>query len=117
MSNVTETQLGEYMTRFLQRLSQLAEEILPLPVASRLLHLSLLPARVDCYVSTQFGVAFEFTPASVTTVHENRRGSRSSTVGACRRSEHERSLELLFGDDPSAPALVSRPRGCEYQVW
>lgn len=42
--------------------------------AKRLLHRSLLPAKITCYVSTQFGVAFEYTTADSTTI-ETARGS------------------------------------------
>jgi hypothetical protein len=42
--------------------------------AKQLLHNSLVPARITCYVSTNFGVAVEYSSAPRTTI-ESRRGS------------------------------------------
>lgn len=42
----------------------------------KLLHLSLLPARLTGYVSTSFGVAVEFVPADATSIHVSHGSAR-----------------------------------------
>lgn len=73
--NVTIDQLRSYIEAFHAALEQTAREFLPPEHQSNLFHASLLPARITGYVSTQFGVAIEYTPAASTTV-DIVRGSR-----------------------------------------
>jgi len=72
--NITEDDLRSYLEVFLSTLQGTAAEFLPEDLQKRLLHLSLLPARVIGYVSTQFGVAIEYQPAEATVI-DVRRGS------------------------------------------
>jgi len=44
--------------------------------AKNLLHRSLLPARITCYVSTQFGIALEYTTAETTKIETTRGSAR-----------------------------------------
>jgi hypothetical protein len=72
--NVTEDDLRTYIDLFHSTLESTAKEFLPEDDRKNLLHLSLTPARIIGYVSTQFGVAIEYEPATSTQI-EIRRGS------------------------------------------
>lgn len=80
--NATEQDLAAYMRVFLNTLEETAAEYLSEQLRGQLWHTSLLPADVICYVSTQFGVAFEFKRSAET---------RIRTVGGSARVE-----DLLF---------------------
>jgi hypothetical protein len=73
--NVTEEQFGLYLDVFHSSLQETAQRFIP-DRARDLLHLSLLPARIVGYVSTQFGVAYEYTPAEVVSVEVVRGSAR-----------------------------------------
>ena len=72
--NVTEEDFRTYIDAFCSTLQETANEYLPKNLRNNLLHLSLLPARITGYVSTQFGVAIEYEPAESTHI-EIRLGS------------------------------------------
>lgn len=72
--NVTEQGLREYIEAFHSVLHETAEQYVPSTLRDNLFHLSLLPAHIVAYVSTQYGVAIECQPANETVV-ETRRGS------------------------------------------
>lgn len=58
--NVTEGQLIKYLEIFHKSLEETAKQFLPEDQFSNLLHLSLLPAKITGYVSTQYGIAIEY---------------------------------------------------------
>ncbi len=66
--NVNELQLKSYIEVFYKVLKETAEQHLPKESQQELRHLSLLPAKILVYVSTQFGVCFEYIPAQKTTI-------------------------------------------------
>ena len=72
--NVTEEAFRTYIEVLHSTLEATAREYLNADLRDKLLHLSLLPARIIGYVSTQFGVAIEYEPAENTHL-EIRRGS------------------------------------------
>jgi len=72
--NVTKDEFRSYIECFLSTLEATAAQYLPEDLRRHILHLSLLPARVIGYVSTQFGVAIEYQPADATLI-EVRLGS------------------------------------------
>jgi len=78
--NVTADGLKEYVARFLSTLRETADQFLAPDHRSRLLHLSLLPAKITCYVSTQFGVGFEYSSTAETT----RNTEIESVLGSAR---------------------------------
>jgi len=66
--NVTDEQLRNYIDVFYSTLETTAKEFIPSDIRNKLFHLSLLPAKITGYVSTQFGVGIEYQPAEKTTV-------------------------------------------------
>ena len=74
MKNITEEGLRKYVTEFHNTLCEVANRFFSPEQSRRLFHNSLLPAKIICYVSTQFGVAFEYVSAPSTSV-ETIRGS------------------------------------------
>ncbi len=66
--NVTEEQLVAYIKTFHRILEKRASK-LPEVIRNELKHISLLPAKIICYVSTQFGVGFEYIPADAGSVN------------------------------------------------
>ncbi|WNM63784.1 hypothetical protein [Candidatus Nitrospira neomarina] len=68
MSNVTDHMLKDYVETFHDTLRETASECLAENDQSRLLHAALLPAKITGYISTQFGVALEYEPASETSL-------------------------------------------------
>lgn len=73
--NATEADLVQYMGVFLMTLQETASAYLPEDVRTQLWHTSLLPSAIHCYVSTQFGVAFEFNRSRDNTTIRASRGS------------------------------------------
>lgn len=71
---VTDDAIKKYLGAYLAALESTATEFLEPDVKQRLLHLSLLPAKITCYISTLFGVAFEYEPSDATSF-EVKRGS------------------------------------------
>ncbi len=66
--NVNESQLRVYIEVFNKVLRETAEQYIPQESQKELRHISLLPAKIIGYVSTQFGVCIEYVPASETTI-------------------------------------------------
>lgn len=66
--HVTEEGLRQYIEAFNHTLSACAKKYLPPERLPDLFHLSLLPAKITGYVSTQFGLAIEYEPATETTI-------------------------------------------------
>lgn len=75
-ANVTEDEIRNYISVFHSTLQETACEFLPVVFRPKLLHLSLLPARIVGYVSTQFGIAIEYVPATATSIETVRGGAR-----------------------------------------
>ena len=61
--NVTEEGLKEYIEVFYYTLHDSSQNYLPTKHHKNLRHLSLLPANIIGYVSTQYGVAVEYIPS------------------------------------------------------
>lgn len=74
--NVSEDQLKSYIGTFHSALKDTADKYLPTEFRDKLLHSSLLPAKIKCYVSTKFGVGFEYIPASKNSIETVRGSSR-----------------------------------------
>lgn len=76
MPNVTEQGLQSYLKVFHEAYTETVESLVPAKFRSRLLRQALLPAEIIGYVSTQFGVAYEYgTPGvlQITTTRSSRR--------------------------------------------
>ncbi len=58
--NVTEQGIRNYVEVFHATLDKLAGQFFNQEEAKRLIHKSLLPARIICYISLQFGIALEY---------------------------------------------------------
>lgn len=94
--HATEQLLRNYIFAFHQTLEQTATQFLQTDLHAELLHLSLLPARIIGYVSTQFGTAIEYLPAEATTV-EIVRGSARVEELFLRAPASVRSTGPAFG--------------------
>lgn len=66
--NVTEKGLKEYLETFYETLHDSSQNFLPPKHQKNLRHLSLLPAKIIGYVSTQYGVAVEYIPSDQTII-------------------------------------------------
>lgn len=66
--NLIERTFKEYLEVFHSTLSESANEYFPTSLSHKLLHLSFLPAQITGYVSTQFGIGFEYVPAKETNI-------------------------------------------------
>jgi hypothetical protein len=66
--NVTADQLCAYIAEFHSTLDTIAARFFSKELAKNLMHVSLLPAKITCYASTQNGVAFEYSPASTLSI-------------------------------------------------
>ncbi|MBI5141335.1 MAG: hypothetical protein HZA20_03965 [Nitrospirae bacterium] len=74
--NVTESGIKTYIETFLSSLNDTAGKFFDEDQAKKLLHISLLPAKIICYVSTQFGIAFEYISDSKTSIEVIRGSAR-----------------------------------------
>jgi hypothetical protein len=74
--NVTEEDFRAYIDLFHKTLDATASEFLPEELRQTLLHISVTPALIIGYVSTQFGVAIEYVPASATQIEICRGSAR-----------------------------------------
>lgn len=74
--NVTEKDLENYISVFHSVLNETANQYIPTKHLQNILHLSLLPAMITGYVSTQFGVAIEYEPSDDTSVRIRRGSAR-----------------------------------------
>lgn len=66
--NVNIEQLQAYIETFHRVLELTAADCLAEDLRGKLLHISLLPAKVTGHISTQFGVAIEYEPAAETSI-------------------------------------------------
>jgi len=66
--NATEETIRRYIESLHETTREVSSRFLSADRANEVLHNSLLPARITGYLSTQFGVAFEYTPAPSTTI-------------------------------------------------
>jgi hypothetical protein len=76
MANVTDTEFKEYLQVFHNTLQSTADRFLDEQHKSQLTHLANLPSRIVGYVSTQFGVGFEYLDSESTTIEVVRGSSR-----------------------------------------
>lgn len=72
--NVTEDGIKKYIDVFYETLNEEAERFFSVEEKHQIFHLSLLPAKITCFVSTKFGVAIEYSKSESTKV-ESIRGS------------------------------------------
>jgi hypothetical protein len=66
--NISEEGIKAYIKKFHKTLNNISSSFFSPEQNKQLFHNSLLPAKIICYVSTQFGVAFEYHKSSITTV-------------------------------------------------
>lgn len=74
--NATEEIVKRYVETFHRTLDEVSRQFFSVDDAKRLLHASLTPAQVTCYVSTQFGVAIEYSPSAETSINTVRGSAR-----------------------------------------
>jgi hypothetical protein len=73
--HVTEEQFRRYLEVFHSTLQETAQQFVP-DRARDLLHISLLPAQITGYVSTQFGVGYEYVQGEATSIEVIRGSAR-----------------------------------------
>lgn len=95
MKHITEEGITKYIEEFHRTLDEVASRFFSLEQSKNLLHKSLLPAKIICYVSTQFGIAFEYIPASSTSI-ETVRGSARVEDLLIRAPRKLRNVGPLF---------------------
>ena len=66
--NATEETIRQYVEALHETAREVSTRFLSPERAKEVLHNSLLPARITCYLSTQFGVAFEYASEPLTTI-------------------------------------------------
>lgn len=66
--NVSEDECKNYLEVFHSTLEITAKEFLRNELQKEILHISLLPAKITGYVSTQYGVAIEYEPSDKTII-------------------------------------------------
>jgi hypothetical protein len=93
--NVAEDTLCSYISLFHQTVEETACQFLPIEHRSSLLHLSLLPARIVGYVSTQFGVAIEYIPSTQTEIQVVRGSARVEDLFVQAPSHIRRTIPML----------------------
>lgn len=103
--NINERGIKEYIEKFHETLDNVSSQFFAPDQAKQLLHNSLLPATIRCYVSTQFGVAFEYTRAPTTSIETVLGSSRVEdlVVQAPRRL---RKTGPLFGIGGSNISII-----------
>jgi hypothetical protein len=74
--NATEEVVARYVEELHRTLRDVSGRFFSAEESKRLLHNSLLPATITCYVSTQFGVGFEYSTASETQIKTVRGSAR-----------------------------------------
>jgi hypothetical protein len=99
--NVTASEFKAYLEEFHSTLDRTATQYLPPDLARSLLHLSTGPRKIQGYVSTQFGVAFEYIPsgAGVDVLVGSRRieGLFLSFPSQLERRLRRRRAEIVLG--------------------
>jgi len=74
--NVTEDELKKYIEVFHLTLETTAKKFLTNELQKEILHLSLLPAKITGYISTQYGVAIAYEPSDRTIILIQKGSSR-----------------------------------------
>src|SRR5947209_6592212 len=74
--NATEDTVARYVEALHRTLTEVSGRFFSPEQSKRLLHNSLLPATITCYVSTQFSVGFEYSPAAETKIRTVRGSAR-----------------------------------------
>lgn len=99
--NITEDGLKKYIETYHQELDDKASLFLDSDTANLLLHRSLLPAKIICYISTQLGVAIEYTQAETTSIKTVRGSARVEDlfVGAPRRLSKTPTMFKIEGEN------------------
>lgn len=97
--NVTEDGIKEYIGVFYGTLNKEAERFFSAEEKHQIFHLSLLPAKITCFVSTKFGVAIEYSKSEDTKVESIRGSDRIEHlfVGAPRRLQKVGPLFSIGG--------------------
>jgi len=78
--NIREDELIEYLQVFLKTLDTYGQKFFDKEQSDKLFHLSLLPSKIICYVSTQFGVAFEYIKDDKTKILSRRGSARIEEI-------------------------------------
>ncbi len=99
--NITEDGLKKYIETYHQELDDKASLFLDPDTANLLLHRSLLPAKIICYISTQLGVAIEYTKAENTSITTVRGSARVEDllVGAPSRLRNTGPMFIIAGEN------------------
>jgi len=74
--NITEDELKNYLKIFHSTLENTAKEFLQKEIQDKIIHISLLPAHITGYLSTQYGVAVEYAPSDETIISVKRGSAR-----------------------------------------
>jgi len=94
--NVEEISLRSYMEALHDTVKRVGEAVFEPMQANGLLHNTLLPSKITGYVSTQFGVAIEYSPADSSQIQILRGSARVETlVFSGPRQLHSLPLMLL----------------------
>jgi hypothetical protein len=109
--NVTEDVMRDYIALFHKTLEATAAQFLPAEHRQSLLHVSLLPAEIVGYISTQFGAGIEYKSAERTEIRIVRGNSRVEDllVQAPRHTRETRPIVQVQGESGSFvnPAVVA----------
>lgn len=99
--NVTEDGIKEYINVFYGTLKKEAERFFNAEEKQQIFHLSLLPAKITCFVSTKFGVAIEYSKSEDTLVESMRGSDRIEHlfVGAPKRLQKVGPMFNIAGSD------------------
>lgn len=106
--NISEEGLKKYIEVFHSTLDEVATRFFSKDQVKDLFHSTLLPARITCFISTQFGVAFEYVSAEATTVTTHRGSARIEDL-LVQAPSRLRSVGPLFnigGANTSIEALT-----------
>jgi len=97
--NVREEQLRTYIEVFCSTLQRTAKDYLAKEYHKELLHISLLPAKITGYVSTNYGVAMEYVPAKDTQITTKGGSGRVEDllVKAPRRQRNSKEFVRIAG--------------------
>lgn len=93
--NATEDIVTRYVEEFHKTLADLSSRFFSAEQSKQLLHNSLLPATITCYVSTQFGIGFEYSPAADTKIVATSGSARVEDLFV-RAPPHLRRIATFF---------------------
>jgi len=74
--NITEEGIIKYIEAFNETLEEESSRFFSQDESNQLLHKSLLPAKIICYVSTQYGIGIEYISAETTSIETVRSSAR-----------------------------------------